>query len=141
MGHRIRRRPLTVFQQDADMRRNRPDFARRFSLDGMTWTGPITPTPLSATYTIEITYRRHWFPQVWVREPRLPVTKEDYSLVHIYREGCLCLHAEEEWRPWMTISSTFVPWTAEWLLYFELWMATGIWHGGGEYRVSVGRIA
>lgn len=141
MGHRIRRRPLTVLEQAADMQRNRPDFVQRLSAAGMSWTGPITPTPLSVTYTIEIIYRRRYYPQVWVRQPELPVKKEDYRFVHIYAEGCLCLHAEEEWRPWMSISSTFVPWAAEWLVYFELWMATGVWHGGGEYRVSGRRIA
>lgn len=141
MGHRIRRRSLTVFDQATDMRLHRPDFAALFSRSGMAWTGPITPTPLSTTYTIEITYRRRQYPQVWVRQPELPVKKEDYRLVHIYSEGCLCLHAAEEWRPWITISSTFVPWATEWLFYFEVWLATGLWRGGGEYRVTSRRIA
>jgi hypothetical protein len=125
-----------VFEQAADMRRNRPDFIQRLSQAGMTWVGPIKPTPLSLTYTIEIIYRRHWCPQVWVRQPALAVRQEDYRFVHIYCEGCLCLNSEEEWRPWMTLSSTFIPWTAEWLLYFEVWQATGSWDGGGEYRVT-----
>jgi hypothetical protein len=120
------------------MRRHRPNFVQNLSPCGMVWTGTITPTPLSTAYTIEITYRRRHYPQVWVRQPELAVKKEDYKLVHIYREGCLCLHAEDEWRPWMTISSTFVPWTAEWLVYFEVWLATGLWQGGGEYRVTSG---
>ena|SRR5205823_13150519 len=141
MDHRIRRRQLTVFEQAADMRRNRPEFVQHLSHAGMTWRGPITPTPLSVTYTIEIAYRRRWGPQVWVRQPELAVKKEDYRFVHIYSEGCLCLNSEEEWRPWMAISSTFVPWTAEWLFYFEVWRATGSWRGGGEYRVTGARRA
>ncbi len=137
MGHRIRRRRLTVLEQAADMRRNCPDFVQRLSKDGMSWTGPIKPTPLSVTYTIEIVYRRRCGrPQVWVRQPELAVKKEDYRFVHIYSEGCLCLNAEEEWRPWMAFSATFVPWTAEWLFYFEVWLATGSWRGGGEYRAA-----
>jgi hypothetical protein len=141
MAHKIKRRGLTVFEQAADMRLSQPEFVQRLSQTGMSWTGPLTPTPLSVTYTIEIVYRRHWPPQVWVKHPMLAVKKEDFRVVHIYSEGCLCLNAEEEWRPWMTISSTFVPWAAEWLFYFEAWIATGAWHGGGEYRVSPRRIA
>ena len=29
------------------------------------------------------------------------------------------------------IADTIIPWTSEWLLHYEIWVATGIWHGGG----------
>ena len=141
MAGRIRRRDLKVSEQRADMRNNCPQFVPRRSDEGLVWTGLLKPTPLSETYTIEIIYRRRHYPQVWVRQPTLRVKVEDYKVVHIFREGCLCLHAEEEWKPWMTISSTLVPWAAEWLLYYELWLATGQWHGGGEYRIPARKSA
>jgi len=141
MAGRIIRHPLTVPEQCRDMRHTHPEFKCLRSHAGMSWTGRISPTPLSEVYTIEIAYRRRRPPQVWVKEPDLRVSKEDYSIVHIYAEGCLCLHEEGEWRPWMTLSSTFIPWAAEWLLYYELWLATGQWYGGGEYRVASRRSA
>ena len=32
----------------------------------------------------------------------------------------------------MLIADTIVPWTCEWLVHYEIWFATGEWHGGGE---------
>jgi hypothetical protein len=123
------------------MQQHLPEFRQARSQAGMTWTGQLTPTPLSETYTIELIYRRHHFPEVWIREPLLRTSREDYKVIHIYSEGCLCLHSLEEWKPWMTLSSTFIPWSAEWLLYYELWLTTGNWYGGGEYRVGKKMVA
>jgi hypothetical protein len=33
----------------------------------------------------------------------------------------------------MLIDQTFVPWTALWLFYFEDWLTTNEWRGGGEH--------
>lgn len=39
-----------------------------------------------------------------------------------------------EWKPRMKLADTIVPWAAEWLLHYELWLATGEWGGGGVHR-------
>lgn len=31
------------------------------------------------------------------------------------------------------IANTIIPWTIEWLYYYELWLATGEWLGGGDH--------
>ena len=36
-----------------------------------------------------------------------------------------------EWNPTMLLSRTIVPWASEWLLFYELWVITGVWLGGG----------
>ncbi|WP_231502518.1 hypothetical protein [Herbaspirillum sp. RV1423] len=46
---------------------------------------------------------------------------------------CLWRPRYGEWRPSMKLSETYVPWTAEWLLYFEHWLAIDEWAGGGEH--------
>lgn len=33
----------------------------------------------------------------------------------------------------MKLSDTYIAWTAEWLGYFEDWLATGEWAGGGRH--------
>ena len=33
----------------------------------------------------------------------------------------------------MLMVDTTVPWTSEWLLNYEIWLATGTWYGGGEW--------
>ena len=41
----------------------------------------------------------------------------------------------------MRLFDTLIPWTAEWLWYFEDWLATGVWSGGGEHpRINKKRI-
>ena len=32
----------------------------------------------------------------------------------------------------MLIADTIVAWTCEWLIHYEIWLATGEWHGGGD---------
>ena len=32
----------------------------------------------------------------------------------------------------MSISSTIIPWTSEWLYYYEIWLINGDWLGGGH---------
>jgi hypothetical protein len=36
-----------------------------------------------------------------------------------------------EWTNRKLIATTIIPWLMLWLLYYELWHATGIWQGGG----------
>lgn len=49
----------------------------------------------------------------------------------MYTDGSLCLHVPGEWRPDMLLAATIVPWTLEWLVHYEAWLATGEWRGGG----------
>jgi hypothetical protein len=32
----------------------------------------------------------------------------------------------------MLLSTTILPWTAEWLMHYELWLISGHWSGGGH---------
>jgi hypothetical protein len=36
----------------------------------------------------------------------------------------------------MPIADTIIPWTSEWLFFYELWLASGEWHGGGHDPLS-----
>lgn len=36
----------------------------------------------------------------------------------------------------MRLDQTIVPWTALWLYYFEQWLVSGDWHGGGQHPES-----
>lgn len=102
------------------------------SLKRLMWRGAITPTPLSRSYPIRITYRVGQFPDVRVLGPALE-GRPGESIPHLFSSGSLCLHLEDEWSPDMLIVHTTVPWTSEWLLYYEIWLATGTWYGGGEW--------
>lgn len=98
----------------------------------------MAPLPVSATYTIRITLAQNCTPQVKVVDPMpLPMAKGKSEYEHINRpqeKQYLCLNLREEWNPCMYIADTFVPWTSEWLISYEGWVATGIWTGGGLHR-------
>lgn len=60
---------------------------------------------------------------------------------HVFRLGhdpefpALCLFdpAGREWSPADLIADTIIPWSIEWLMWFELWLWDGIWRGGGRH--------
>ena len=54
--------------------------------------------------------------------------KEDNLIDHDKQELCLF------WKNWdatMPLANTIVPWVADWLYYYEVWLFTGEWEGGG----------
>ena len=50
---------------------------------------------------------------------------------HVKQQLCLYYGPAREWIPDKMIADTIVPWASEWLLHYEFWLVTGIWHGGG----------
>ena len=103
---------------------------------GFIWEGSLKPCDLSNTYDIRIEYNAGFHPNVYVISPNpLPLAKYATELPHIrdHEKQNLCLYHRDmnEWNECMMIANTIIPWTSEWLLYYEIWAATGIWHGGG----------
>ncbi|HHA1433722.1 TPA: hypothetical protein ACOEET_002638, partial [Enterobacter hormaechei subsp. hoffmannii] len=37
------------------------------------------------------------------------------------------------WVPQYQLSETILPWASLWLFYFEQWLHSGIWEGGGAH--------
>lgn len=79
------------------------------------------------------------FPTLIVRSPNLQELSGDRFIPHTYPyEGkgtnlCLWWPSGQEWNPHMKLRETYIAWTVEWLGYFEDWLATGIWEGGGMH--------
>lgn len=112
------------------------------------WEGELTP--LSQPYRVRIVDHRGMddgsirFTSLWpsvrlltpiARRPESP----DLTIPHIYgphddpRGADLCLfHPQSrDWNDDMLVAESIIPWTAEWLFYYEMWLVTGIW-GGDE---------
>ena len=99
---------------------------------------PVQPSPASQVYTIRLVYRHSARPQVTVTDPELTLHPDAESLPHSYPGDQLCLYYPGEWRHDMLLATTVLPWTAEWLMHYELWLVTGKWHGGGHVSGPVG---
>ncbi len=82
---------------------------------------PLRPTSESATYEIRIDYAPTTSPKVFVLSPALVG-----NAPHVYKRGYLCLYWHE-YENSMGFGDTIVPWTAEWLYFYELWQVTGEW--------------
>jgi hypothetical protein len=118
-------------RQVIDLRHKFPDATTRWKQGRLTWTGPLQPTPLSDTYTVAITWPGRGRPKVSVLDPALEAPG-GRRVPHVFSPLELCLHFPEEWHDSMLISDTIIPWASEWLYFYELWLATGDWHGGGH---------
>ena len=96
------------------------------------WIGPLLPSALSETYTVQIDYRPPARPKILVIDPKLESRKPDEKIPHTFRDGSVCLHLPEEWTSAMSIADTIVPWMSLWLLHYEIWLTLGKWMGGGH---------
>lgn len=100
------------------------------------WECDIIPTPLSQTYRIRIDYRANQRPCVYVVSPKpLPRYVGARKLEHVYNTESqkLCLYHPtfDTWNYSKPLVRTIIPWAAEWLMYYEIWLVTGEWEGGG----------
>lgn len=124
-------RILSLGQQSEGLKREFPASKINLSQNGkLVWIGRVQPSPLSATYTVQLAYHVGKRPVVQVVEPALE-TREGERLPHIFGGKALCLYRTiyGEWNAAKLISKTIIPWTALWLHHYEIWLATGVWCG------------
>lgn len=126
---------IPLFQQLIKVESTYPGFTRSWDANEVTWTGTVTPTPISETYTVKIEYSLEEAPRIWVIDPPLQNGPKGECPPHLYPEGCLCLYLPKagEFDRSRQIAHTIIPWTALWLYYYEIWLATGEWRGGGKH--------
>lgn len=101
------------------------------------WSGIIKPSPLSREYQIKMVCKSGKKPKVILYGEKIEgIEKKDFP--HHYRinqekqEVELCLHLPLEFNYSCSIADTIIPWIQEWLYYYEIWLTTGEWRGGGH---------
>lgn len=106
----------------------------------------VSPSPFGRVYECLLRMKADArMPDVLVLQPDLLVLAGSTPPPHIYRHKeagtklCLWWPKQREWVPQMHLIDTFIPWTCEWLWYFEDWLVTGEWSGGGEHPKDNGR--
>jgi hypothetical protein len=109
------------------------------------WEGTIQPTPISREYRVVVKYTLSHPPICIVKDPDISALAEGRKIPHTYRNHTgikgtqLCLYLPaikrknkvSEWQPTMFLANTILPWASIWLLYFEFWLSSDVWDGGG----------
>ena len=102
------------------------------------WFMDVQPLPLSDTYTLKILYAASMtWPKVFITKP-FPLKLADGATVlpHCYdtkkQQLCLFYPKYREWDDTMLIAKTIVHWAIMWIIYYETWVISGKWLGGGH---------
>ena len=102
--------------------------------NGWTWTHQLQPRASSPFYRFKITYSDN-HPNVYVLD-KLELADGQERLPHVYshekQKLCLYLPNGKEWNATMSITK-IVPWISRWLYFYESWVVTGEWQGGGMH--------
>ena len=91
---------------------------------------------LSRQYLGEVTMEDGEAPRVFVRSPNLHDLAGGRGLPHVYEQRpprlCLYLPGAREWSRSDLLGETVLPWASLWLFFFEDWLVSGTWKGGGH---------
>ena len=138
-------KPITIAVQKHKMRALFKEIIiKDFRGTGLKMILRVQPTQYSKSYRVLIEYSSlQTKPKVYISEEELNVDDLE-DIPHTYgikEEGrmryvSLCLYYKNEWNSLMSISDTIVPWICEWLYYYEIWLITGSWCGGGKHPSS-----
>jgi hypothetical protein len=138
----VRLRILGLREQLAYMRMMWPRFDCRLAGSLLVCRGFVKPLDLSEQYSVRIDYRVGKNPSIWVQG--LPAPDDEVQgkrIPHRYRDGSICLFYGSEWTSDKAIAQTIIPWLLEWLIFYEGWLATGEWQGGGTHAELSGCVA
>lgn len=126
-------RPLALALQASALVRRR-NWNAVVTRSKLTAEGYVQPTIWSRTYRVRLSYSLGSQPSVNVISPELQ-RSSPLSDTHRYRDGSLCLYRPgfRDWRPQDFVGESVVPWVSEWLFFYELWLTTGWWLGGGQH--------
>lgn len=138
----MRERYRSQEEQIAAMRIDWPHFrVRKVNRFTSVWTGDVKPQFFS--YRLEIRYEIDDFPEVRVLSPELIQMPDnpDGPLPHVYgplSDPTLCLFdpAADEWDGSKLVSRTTLPWAIDWITFYEFWLMTGVWSGGGRHPAA-----
>ncbi len=89
--------------------------------------GEISPSEFCEPYRVLIRYEKGGVPRVRITRPKI----EASTKIHMYLNGSLCLFDPRvsPWKGSYNLHETIIPWTAEWLVFYELYKIHGKWLG------------
>ena len=133
-------RPYSLAHQRIDLCKRFPGGKARIAQGQLFWKAKVKPSHISREYNIEMYYCIKKFPKVYLVGDELSKL-DDPDFPHHYwidqenKRVELCLF-RYDFAADMLLSKTIVPWAIEWLYYYEIWLYTNVWNGGGEHPIS-----
>jgi hypothetical protein len=129
---------LTLAQQRMGVSSNWPGFRYSGNHKIGIWIGSLNPGDLYEIYQVKIEYRPGLRPKLTVLSPKLCKRDDQSRIPHVYSgdHPCVYFPTTGEWHPGKLIAKTIIPWLSSWLYYYEVWLVTGKWKGGGIEHVS-----
>ena len=137
----IPKRNIRLFDQMMTLRAAYPSASCELRNGTLFWFGKVKPTPLSREYNVALTYSNSQAPKVWVIGEELQKS-DDPNFPHKYEVDPknnmvrICLYRYREFTKDKFLANTIIPWIVEWLYFYEIWLATGTWCGGGEHPTN-----
>lgn len=140
MANKYFKKPKNVAIQLLNLKSKYECLDSKLGIGKLIWKQRVRPSELSRTYDITVKYNGK-IPEVYLYNQGI-MTKEDEYIPHCFRRHyknkedeyvklCLYYPRYNEWSNDMFLSETVIPWTIDWLYYYELWRITGKWLGGG----------
>jgi hypothetical protein len=128
-------RPRTMAAQIGRMSSKHPQLKLELKRQTVAWQGEWSPSVLSDTYLIRVTYTYRKRPIIEILSPTLKLAKGKDQLPHTYAGGQhdICVHEPHEWNSKLLVADTIMPWVSQWLLFYEYWEQTGSWEGEGTH--------
>ena len=129
--------PISVAVQLANLRGQNPQGTGSVKNGRLIWQFDAQPIPVSRRYRLKLNYALPGPPQIFVIDPNLRTLAAGRTIPHLYDQArarlCVYLPKAGEWHDRRLLSETLVPWSVLWLLYFEEWLVSDEWQGGGVH--------
>ena len=111
------------------------------------WDGQLRPSAVSSPYTVRVQYALGDFPNVYILSPDLQALADFVTpgrdIPHKYDVNplriCVYHPSKNEWKPSDSIAITILPWTCMWISFYEDWVFTNVWSGGGEHPIKISK--
>lgn len=140
MANKFFKKPKNVALQLLNLKLKYDYLDCKLEMGKLIWKQRVRPSELSRTYDITVKYNGVT-PEVYLYNQSIMTKKNEY-IPHCYRRYynnendeyvklCLYYPKNQEWSRDMLLSETIIPWTIDWLYFYEIWRITGKWLGGG----------
>lgn len=94
-------------------------------------------------YKIRLDYYAQSSPEVYVVSPVIDMSSSlDIHTFGLKYHGaykkelprlCLTHYDSDKWNSSIMLTESYIPWAIEWTEFYELWLLTGTWYGGGVH--------